>query len=317
MSDRFCTVCSSKLPDSTDQQASQVCPNCGHEAPLPAGVEDAADNEEGVYSLMSAGSGAADNLEAESTQTRPRLMPVLQNGSQTAVLDIEVTGQIVSESDDEPAPVVVRRRRKKSRRSARGTDDLNGFAIKAAETFAGHFKLICLVIAWGAVLLLASWVPLDSPSPQVYYNKHGNGKTTAEWLNFIRHYERESAAGRISPQDERNHSVYTSGIASCIGPDPLAIPDLFEALRGNNRGRIYELAEAILAKFEYSPDLPPLDDLADGIESHHPRVKYWSIRLMALHGHAASAYADKVSEYLVSKDDDLSKAATATLAEIK
>ena len=88
-------------------------------------------------------------------------------------------------------------------------------------------------------------------------------------------------------------------------------------LTGNPKGRLYSIAETVLEKFENTGQQPPLEDLVAGIETGHPRITYWSIRLMALHGHAASEHADKVAEYVVSRDDALSEVATATLSEIK
>lgn len=197
MSDRLCDICSTRLPEEEELQ-SAACPNCGHIPAQPEALDEPDSAGDGLYSLVTSSDVATGHPGSASELTRQRLMPVRQGGSETTVLDIEVTGQIVTEDGDDPGPVVVRRRKKKPRRNPQGTDDLNSFAIKAAETFVTHFKLILFVVAWGVVVAVAKWNPIASPSQEVYYNQRGDGKTTSEWLNFIRHYERESAGGRIS-----------------------------------------------------------------------------------------------------------------------
>jgi hypothetical protein len=93
---------------------------------------------------------------------------------------------------------------------------------------------------------------------------------------------------------------------------------LFQALQENpERSRLPRLAEQVLEKFQKNNTKPLVGDLEDGLESGHPKVILWSIRLLAMHGTAASGSADAVAEFADSDDQEIADAAGETLTKIR
>ena len=75
----------------------------------------------------------------------------------------------------------------------------------------------------------------------------------------------------------------TSGIESFLGPDPAAVPDLFEALAEEQSPRLRWIADNVLKKFS-DQTKPYPEDVIAGLKNPNPRVVEWAKRLQRFSG---------------------------------
>ncbi len=318
MSSITCEFCFSQFTGSAQPDTRTVqCPDCGEEtSALP---DDAIDSA--TYSVT--GSDAEEDL-AESEESESESYGFSTSDDEFGAL--EVTGEVISDDD---APAVVPARRRKKRKSGKrkkkkkapaesGTNAIGQMVSSIVDILSGYPKVIVGVLVWIVFMVCYQSGVFESREQEVFHNLTGEGRTTGEWLTVVRNYEEQSADGEISMKAKSLYMRISRKMSTFLGADPAAIPDLFTALQEDpERSRLPELAETVLGKFRKTNKKPLISDLEDGLESGHPKVILWSIRLLAIHRSEASGSADAVAEFVNSDDQEIAGAASETLSQIR
>ena len=210
-----------------------------------------------------------------------------------------------------PLPPRVRRRRSpaasakpKARRRSR-----SGGAFEPIKSFLQQVywalpwgKLIFAAVAVAAIIFCVKYVRLPEMRTQKQYFR----RTTSSWLYWV-----ESGHGTHYYEDKHWYPL-----ASFIGLDWAALPDLFEALTNE---RTETIAEAILNKHDDSRTIgkPYLEDLVAGLEHSDDRVRLWAIRFTPLLlVEEATSTVPKLEEIRDTGPESLALAATESLAKI-
>ena len=330
MSTIICEFCFAQFSDPSAADAETVeCPECGEQT--SAVMDDSA--------VVADDSGTADTgendsddgdvwIDKESGESDSGLYE-LPNDSEEETYglgEVEIAGEVISDNDEAPENVPVRRKKKKTgkrRKKKKAAPDTSGNAVaeaidKVIHAVSGYPKVIVGVLIWVVFIILFTSGTFESREQQLFHNMTGESRTTAEWLTVVRSYEEQTAEGEISDRAKSLYLKISKGINVFIGADPAAIPDLFEALKEDpKQSRLPRIAESALTKFNTDAEKPLISDLEDGLESGHPKVILWSIRLLAMHGPDASDYADAVEEFTKSEDSEIAAAASETLSRIK
>ncbi len=97
-------------------------------------------------------------------------------------------------------------------------------------------------------------------------------RTTREWLDTYRTYDRGGA---------RELGQVITKLKSFLGPDPAAIPDLFDALQ-EEKSEISAIAEAVLGKFTAYGPAVETEDLQPYFNHPNPKVRRWAEELRDL-----------------------------------
>lgn len=321
MSDITCEFCFAQFTNSGPSDAETIqCPDCGEET---SALSDDAVDSAGDSTEVEDDNGTDDESDAEE----PESYGFASSDDEDAygIGTVEVTGEVISE-DDVPEPLPARRKKKKTgkrkkKKKAAAQSNTNA----AAEAFGslidiltGYPKVIAGVLVWAVFMVAYSSGTFESREQEIFHNMTGESRTTGEWLTVVRNYEEQSADGNISQRAKDVYLKISDGINTFLGPDPAAIPDLFQALQEDpQKSQLPRLAETVLKKFLRDNKKPLIDDLEDGLGSGHPKVILWSIRLLAMHGPSASEFADAVAEYSKSDDQETADAAGETLAKIR
>jgi hypothetical protein len=321
MSETTCEFCFAQFTSSAAADAETVkCPDCGEET---SALTDHVAESAGYSSEAEDADWSDDGTEEGESESYGFAGSDDDDAYETGTL--EVTGEVIPD-DDVPTVLPKRRKKKKSgkrkkKKKAPAQSSTNGAAQivgSIIDILTGYPKVIAGILVWAVFMVAYSSGAFESREQEVFHNLTGEGRTTGEWLTVVRNYEEQNSDGQISTKAKSLYMKISKGINTFLGPDPAAIPDLFQALQEDpERSQLPQLAEKVLDKFRRNNKKALVDDLEDGLESGHPKVILWSIRLLAMHGTAASGSADAVAEFSDSDDQEIVAAAGETLAKIR
>ncbi len=140
-------------------------------------------------------------------------------------------------------------------------------------------------------------IEIQSPTGAVH--------TTSEWFNKL---ESHSQSKNVLVKQQ------LSGIESWLKPDPAAVTVLLDAYADFPvSSRVHSVAEAVLNRFDDSPDLPPVSMLIDYLGHSNPAVQSRAVHLIGLHRADAHIAADQIKPLMTSPDDKLRTEATFAL----
>lgn len=321
MSNITCEFCFAQFTSSASADAETVqCPGCGKETSALAN-----DEVESTGSSSAAENADSTDDGAEEGESESYGFASSNDDDACETGTLEVTGEVIFD-DDLPAVLPPRRnkkktgkRRKKKKATAQSsTNDAAQVVGSVIDILTGYPKVIAGILVWAVFMVAFNSGAFESREQEVFHNLTGEGRTTSEWLTVVRNYEEQSADGEISAKAKSLYLKISKGINTFLGPDPAAVPDLFRALQEDpERSQLPQLAEKVLDKFRRNNKKALVGDLDDGLDSGHPKVTLWSIRLLAMHGTAASSSADAVAEFLNADDQEIADAAGETLAKIR
>lgn len=321
MSNITCEFCFAPFTSSASADAETVqCPGCGEQT---SALANKAVESAGYSSSAEIADSTDDGAEEGESESYGFASSNDDDACETGTL--EVTGEVISD-DDLPALLPPRRRKKKidkrkKKKKAPVQPSKNGAAQAVSsviDILTGYPKLIAGILVWVVFMVAFNSGVFESREQEVFHNMTGEGRTTSEWLTVVRNYEEQSADGEISTKAKSLYLKISKGINTFLGPDPAAVPDLFRALQEDpERSQLPQLAEKVLGKFPRNNKKALVGDLDDGLDSGHSKVILWSIRLLAMHGTAASSSADAVAEFLNADDQEIADAAGETLAKIR
>ncbi len=130
-------------------------------------------------------------------------------------------------------------------------------------------------------------------------------RTTAEWLALLKEMRTSDNKMRATMLKIRMPNP-----GNFLGPDPAAVPDVYEALKDPH---LESYAQAIIAKFDQSTDPPYFQDVVDGLKSDHPKVRRAAIQLLALVKPEGPETVQQVGAFMNDADSEVARSATIAL----
>ena len=330
MSNNTCEFCFAQFTSSAPTGAETVkCPDCGEEtSALPNEAVDSAEASESEGEINSEDWGVSPDEDSETDEygeVESYGFASSDEEDSYGIGSLEVTGEVIS-NDELPAAVPVQRtkkkngkRRKKKKASSQSITNIGSQVVGSiVDIVSGHPKIIAGILIWVVFMVCFKTGTFEIREQKVFHNLTGESRTTGEWLTVVRNYEEQSADGEISMKAKNVYLKISDGMKTFLGPDPAAVPDLFEALQEDpGKSQLPGLAASVLDKFRKNNVKAELSDLEDGLETGHPKVVLWSVRLLAMHRRAASQYVNAIAEFADSDDEEIADAVGVALSQIK